>query len=167
MDLKTYVEEAQRTKSTSFHENICAEDFGFQLETAFEALSVLDDVKKAIFYGRDTYFDTPDPERYPALTENHIQHIGVDTLHAVIGIATEAGELLEAIYNAYENGSAVDEANLQEELGDLMWYMALLIKARNLPGFEELAQANNVKLRKRFPYKFSDELAIQRLDKQE
>ena len=48
------------------------------------------------------------------------------TLHAVAGIVTEAGELQDALKKHLFYGRPLDRTNLIEELGDLMWYVALL-----------------------------------------
>ncbi len=46
-------------------------------------------------------------------------------LHAVLGLYTEAAEMLEALWAAL-HGAPLDEINLFEEAGDLEWYLALL-----------------------------------------
>jgi hypothetical protein len=56
------------------------------------------------------------------------QNVSDVTLHGAIGIATEAGEILEAVYGKYE----VDAYNLKEELGDLMWYIACVARDNGL-----------------------------------
>ena len=50
------------------------------------------------------------------LTNRNIQ-----LLHAAIGAATEAGELLDAIKKALFYGKEVDEVNFKEEIGDACW----------------------------------------------
>lgn len=52
----------------------------------------------------------------------------VSAWHAVTGLCTEAGELLE-----WANSGDMDEANLIEELGDLEWYLRLLSAAFTFP----------------------------------
>lgn len=47
----------------------------------------------------------------------------VDLLHMAIGIAGEAGELLDAIKKHVIYGKPMDRANLIEELGDLEFYL--------------------------------------------
>ena len=52
-------------------------------------------------------------------------HIGAkvqNSLHAVMGLATEIEELLDN----YTDENSMDSTNMLEELGDLTWYMAIL-----------------------------------------
>lgn len=56
-----------------------------------------------------------------------------DILHAVIGMVTEAGEFTEGVSSANYNSRPIDVVNCDEEMGDLMWYVAVYYKARNLP----------------------------------
>lgn len=46
-------------------------------------------------------------------------------LHAGLGLATESGELLDAIKKEMYYGKSLDTVNVKEELGDLCWYLAL------------------------------------------
>lgn len=50
----------------------------------------------------------------------------LDELHCVIGFVTEAAEFWQGFFKE-------DEVNMQEELGDLLWYMANLENLRDLP----------------------------------
>ena len=59
------------------------------------------------------------------------------TLHAVAGIVTEAGELQDALKKHLFYGRPLDRTNLIEELGDLMWYVALLCDELREPGEED------------------------------
>jgi NTP pyrophosphatase (non-canonical NTP hydrolase) len=93
------------------------------------------------------------------------RHDGDDGLmHCAAGISGEAGELLDAIKKTWVYGKPLDVANLVEELGDLEWYMEAL---RGLIGVtrEQVIAANVDKLTKRYPVKYTDELALQRRDK--
>jgi NTP pyrophosphatase (non-canonical NTP hydrolase) len=46
-------------------------------------------------------------------------------LHAQLGIASEAGELADAIKKEYAYEQSLDKENVEEELGDLLWYISL------------------------------------------
>jgi len=81
--------------------------------------------------------------------------------HAVMGIVTEAGELMDAVKKTKIYGKELDTVNLIEEAGDLMWYLAILSDDLGV-SFEEIWQKNIAKLRKRYPEKYSDELALNR-----
>lgn len=82
-------------------------------------------------------------------------------LHAAIGIATESGELLDAIKKSTFYGKQLDSVNLREELGDLMWYIAIACESLRT-SIDEVCQINIEKLRTRYPEKFTSEAAINR-----
>lgn len=81
--------------------------------------------------------------------------------HAVYGLVTESGELLDAIKKAKIYGQDLDKVNIVEELGDLMWYMALLVDELGVD-FENVWEKNIKKLELRYPEKYSDEKAKNR-----
>lgn len=86
--------------------------------------------------------------------------------HAVMGIVTEAGELMDAIKKAKIYGKELDKINIVEELGDLMWYFALLSDELKVT-FEEIWDKNIRKLALRYPEKYSHDKALNRtLDKE-
>jgi len=68
--------------------------------------------------------------------------------HAIIGLATESVELLEALRDAIENDAPIDGVNVLEELGDLNWYHAIAVDALN-GSWEQIQETNISKLRKR------------------
>lgn len=78
----------------------------------------------------------------------------MNVIHAIIGKATEAGELLEALSAAAE-GEAFDAVNALEEVGDGFWYDALLLRAIG-SNFGEAQSVNIAKLRRRFPNAFTE-----------
>lgn len=84
-------------------------------------------------------------------------------LHAAFGIVTEAGELADAFKKDlfYAGAKPIDYVNIQEELGDLFWYMALACDALGI-SFEDVWKQNIAKLRKRYPVKFEPEQAANR-----
>jgi len=62
-------------------------------------------------------------------------------LHGVIGCCTEAGELLEAIRpNMFYEGY-LDRVNLKEEVGDMLWYIGVILNACKLT-FEDVMDKN-------------------------
>ena len=75
--------------------------------------------------------------------------------HALMGMAGEVGELATAIENWLQYGRPLDVVNIKEELGDLLWYMALMCNASHI-SLEEVMEANIAKLQRRFPHKYSD-----------
>lgn len=85
----------------------------------------------------------------------------VDDLHSVLGIITETGELADALKKAAFYGREFDLTNVKEELGDLMWYVAKLIRDHGWT-FEEIMALNIAKLKARFPNNFTNFDAIHR-----
>lgn len=88
-----------------------------------------------------------------------------DLLHAALGLTGEAGEFADCIKKHWAYAQPLDSQNAIEELGDLLWYVALACNAMNV-GMDEVAARNIEKLRKRYPTKYQDELAAFRADKQ-
>ena len=89
----------------------------------------------------------------------------VALLHAALGIATEAGEILSAVKAHVIYNRPLDCENILEEAGDSEFYWEDL--RRNL-GFSRLdaLQHNLKKLAKRYEnFKYSDQAAQQRADK--
>ena len=86
--------------------------------------------------------------------------------HAIMGLVTEAGELLDQIKKAKIYGKDLDLVNLIEEFGDIMWYSALLSDELKVD-FEDVWERNIKKLSSRYPEKYSHEKALNRnLDKE-
>jgi len=85
----------------------------------------------------------------------------VNLVHGAIGISTEAGEILDAVKKHVFYGKPIDPINMKEELGDVLWYMALIAEHCGFT-FDEAMQSNVSKLQKRFPEKFTEDQAINR-----
>lgn len=79
----------------------------------------------------------------------------VRLLHGGIGIATESGEILDQLKKHIYYGKPLDRVNLKEEIGDVLWYCALLLRELD-SSFEEVAETNIKKLRARFGDQFSE-----------
>lgn len=86
-------------------------------------------------------------------------------LHGAIGMVGEAGEVSELIKKHMLYGQIVDRDKLIKECGDVLWYMAVLLRAID-SSFEECMDANIGKLQARYPHKFSELAAIERKDEQ-
>lgn len=88
-----------------------------------------------------------------------------DLTHMALGVAGEAGELVDAIKKHTIYGKQLDLQNLEEELGDIEFYLQ---RIRYVLGFsrEDILRANMAKLRQRYPAgNFSDKDAQLRADK--
>ena len=82
-------------------------------------------------------------------------------IHASLGIATEAGEFVDCVKKRVFYGKDFDRINAIEELGDLLWYIAVASDELNT-SFEEIMTVNIEKLKARYPEKFTEENAIER-----
>lgn len=82
-------------------------------------------------------------------------------LHGVIGISTEAGELLDNYKKQIYYGKEPDAINVEEELGDLMWYIAIAVKTHGL-NMNNILAKNIAKLKVRYPDKYTSEAALNR-----
>lgn len=78
-------------------------------------------------------------------------------LHAALGMQDETGEIAKELkaFLWYRDRHWPDvRDNLKEEVGDLLWYTALLMDVIGID-FEEAMTRNLAKLRERYPDKFS------------
>lgn len=82
-------------------------------------------------------------------------------LHASIGIASEAGELQDALKKHLFYGREFDWTNAVEEVGDLLWYAALACESLGTT-LEDAMERNIAKLKARYPEKFEAQRAIDR-----
>lgn len=156
-----YISEARLTCSPSWHgEKVSKVNFVKILNGAIEAANQLDKVKKTLFYGRDNNLDPLEGQasvaRLPEVfgLNAHIE-THVDVMHGIIGLFTEAGELLEAMRSAINENRPFDFVNLKEEVGDSFWYQAI-IAFRSGFSFEDAMRVNIAKLRARFPDAFTE-----------
>ncbi len=86
-------------------------------------------------------------------------------VHMAMGVAGEAGELIDAVKKHWIYGKPLDVENVKEELGDLLFYAT---KIANLCGltWDEIEAHNVEKLKKRYPTGYSDAAAQARADKE-
>lgn len=87
--------------------------------------------------------------------------VSPDLLHGAIGLATEAGELLDALKRAMYYGARLDRTNIIEELGDLEWYLALIREALGVSQ-DDVQRINIEKLTARYPERFTSDGALNR-----
>lgn len=95
--------------------------------------------------------------------------------HAMLGILTEAGELGDVVKRHVIYGQPLaitkedaeqigKEGSIEEEIGDLLWYVALAANAAGLD-LSRIAEMNIEKLQRRYPEKYTDAAASVRADK--
>lgn len=86
--------------------------------------------------------------------------------HGVFGVVTEAGELMADVKKAKIYGKEVERERLIDEMGDVMWYLALLSDAIGT-NFEEIWEKNIKKLQVRFPEGYDSSKALNHDKEQE
>lgn len=85
---------------------------------------------------------------------------GAQILHSVLGLTGEVGELASAIEKYAYYNQQFDVTNVQEEIGDVLWYIAELCSALNMDmGY--IMESNIRKLKQRYPDKFEETLAVE------
>lgn len=115
-----------------------------------------DYLKWAISKDRPTYQD---------LADRLDRHKGsLRLIHGIMGLSGEVGELTDAIKKTVMYNKELDVENVKEELGDILWYMSLLLDEVG-SSFEEVMKMNHDKLETRYPTGFSEKLAQERRDK--
>ena len=80
----------------------------------------------------------------------------------LFGIAGETGELLNKIKKINFHGHLIGTDEIEEELGDILWYLANLTSIYGL-SLEGVARNNVEKLEKRYPTGFSEEASRNRV----
>ena len=85
----------------------------------------------------------------------------IDLLHATMGMSTEANELVDQMKKVIFYGKPMDTANIVEELGDVLFYVAIVCRELNV-SMERIGEINIAKLKKRYPDAFSEENALNR-----
>jgi NTP pyrophosphatase (non-canonical NTP hydrolase) len=89
----------------------------------------------------------------------HLMPVRVN--HAVVGLAGEVGELAQLLERWVYYGQSLPIPDVEEEVGDCLWYLALLCTAVGIP-MERAMEGNLAKLKARFPHKFTEEAAAKR-----
>jgi NTP pyrophosphatase (non-canonical NTP hydrolase) len=105
---------------------------------------------------------TLSPQYHGPYVNLHLDsHVNQNVLHGALGISTEAGEILDAVKKSIFYGKPFDLVNLQEEIGDCFWYLAILAKEAGM-SFEDIMAQNIAKLKARYPEMFTEEKALNR-----
>lgn len=178
MNLEQYVQGAIRTESRVDEVKVGDRYAFVAVLRAFVAASeLLDMYKKNIYYKKpineDKWYTARDELQtalreltrgtYLPLTATDRDTVNIDprVLHSIIGIATESGELVDAVVKHLEYDKPLDRTNVLEEIGDLNWYQAIAVDSLNAD-WEQIQETNIAKLKARYPEKFTSENAINR-----
>ena len=167
MDTKKYEEWVQTKLSPKFHpnpEDSSENELRTIIEDFIEIGNRLDIMKKRKFYGRlkghENFTETGVNVRQynePFVQESEQEQI----LHAVMGMATETVEMLEAIHASKWGGKEFDTVNFLEEMGDLEFYRSIPYHQLNWTE-KQVRDTNYFKLEKRYPEGYTDNSANNR-----
>lgn len=83
-------------------------------------------------------------------------------MHGAMGVVTEGGEIMDHMKKCLFYGKIVDEVNMKEEIGDTLWYLAILCHVLEVTDFDDIMETNIEKLRIRYPEKFKEYDALNR-----
>lgn len=97
-----------------------------------------------------------------ARTINNSMNRAQQEAHALHGLAAEVGEI-HSLYQKIYQGHTIDEAHIQKELGDLLWFVAELATAYGWR-LEDVAAMNIDKLRARYPEGFDAQRSLHRAE---
>ena len=86
-----------------------------------------------------------------------------DLANGVMGLTGEAGEVADLVKKVIFHGHSLNIADIEKELGDVMWYVAMCCNAIGV-NLDNIMQGNIDKLKKRYPEGFSQEASINRTE---
>lgn len=109
------------------------------LDAMAELSQHIDKLKKHIFYKThpcppelaQELADVPPPARRTIPLEIVDDDDKINLLHAIVGLASEQGEIINAIRGNFIVGARtpLDNVNFHEEIGDMEWYTAFALAA--------------------------------------
>ena len=82
-------------------------------------------------------------------------------LNGCLGLSGESGETLDMIKKFVFHEKELDEEHLKKELGDVMWYVAMICESVGFD-LDDVMQTNVDKLKARYPEGFDTYLANHR-----
>jgi len=71
-------------------------------------------------------------------------------INGVMGLTGESGEVIDLIKKYLYQGHELDKNKIIDELGDVLWYINLIVDAVNVD-LEDIARCNIKKLEQRYP----------------
>lgn len=81
-----------------------------------------------------------------------------DSIHMLLGLASEVGELQDAYKKHLAYGKDLDIVNVLEEIGDIKWYISNFCTVLGVKE-SDVERLNIEKLKQRYPDKFTNECA--------
>jgi NTP pyrophosphatase (non-canonical NTP hydrolase) len=96
-------------------------------------------------------------------TAGHRENVEKVLTGTALGLTGESGEVAEMIKKTFYHGHPLDREALAQELGDVLWYVAVMADGLGL-SLGQIAAENIDKLRARYPEGFSEERSRNRID---
>lgn len=100
-------------------------------------------------------------QKASARTINYSLNHQLQLANAALGISDEAGEVAGIIKKVLYQDHPLDAVKLADEMGDVLWYLALLATTLGF-SLGDVAAANVAKLEKRYPKGFRGEDSVGR-----
>jgi NTP pyrophosphatase (non-canonical NTP hydrolase) len=105
--------------------------------------------------------DLDEYQRLALQTAGHRDSSEKVLTYTALGLTGESGEVAEIVKKAFYHGHPLDREALAKELGDVLWYVAVMAEGLRL-SLDQIAQANIAKLKARYPEGFSEQRSINR-----
>lgn len=142
------------------------EEVGNTLEMIVDIGKIISMKKAELFYGKkneiESFFDHIMHTGSDKIDTKKITSSNIRILHACLGLVSEGAEMTECLKKSLVTGSPLDEINIVEEAGDILWYLAIIANVFGI-SFKEMMDKNIRKLAKRYgEEKFSSERALKR-----
>ena len=166
-DMQQYQAEALATESpiTPDMQKMLVRVWEVSAELLFDmgtAGQQMDRVKRTVYYGKvdGELMDELMPTHPTGEKRERIEQCA-RLFHGICGIFTEIGEACEEMHRFIDEGGQLNVENIKEEMGDLLWYINLVLATLGT-NIVEVAKRNIAKLKARYPNKFEALRAIQR-----
>ncbi len=95
------------------------------------------------------------------ITANHDLRPCEQLINGALGLCGESGECADLVKKCFMQGHQLDADHIAKELGDCMWYIALIADAIGYD-LSEIMQMNIDKLRARYPEGFAVDRSVNR-----
>lgn len=82
-------------------------------------------------------------------------------LNGALGLCGESGEVADIVKKTRFQGHKLDAAHIAEELGDVLWYVAITASAIGYD-LDLIMEMNKAKLERRYPEGFDPERSVHR-----
>lgn len=98
--------------------------------------------------------DGKSKERLQAKIDSNMAVDIGEAIMACLGLSGEVGELNDMVKKFIFHGTPMDEVHFKKEIGDIMWYIALICHTCGYD-LDEILEMNISKLKARYPQGFN------------